>query len=117
MLPKVLRSLITDRDKSLIDRFRTPHSYTSGWCLRRRTTPFIADVHFFLKIGRRHSDGAVAQLVVNVHQILDHIYLANGAAVRQICPYPSLDSSVESLYHINLLIVLTGKVLDFVTLY
>ena len=59
----------------------------------------------------------MALVIVGVHQVLDDIYPANGAAVRQICPYPGLDSAVESLYHGVLLIAMTSKVLNLVTLH
>ena len=66
----------------------------------------------FLDIGRRHADGAVARVVVGVNQVLDDFYPAHGAAVRQICPYPGLDSPIKSLHHGRILFALTGKVLD-----
>ena len=67
-----------------------------------------------LDIGRRHANGAMAQVVVSVNQVMDDIHSAHGAAVRQICPYFGLNGSVESLYHGRLLLDLTGKVLETV---
>ena len=67
-----------------------------------------------LDIGRRHANWAVARVVVNVNQVLDDIYPAHGAAVRQMWPYPGLEGSIESLIHFRLLFALTGKVLDTV---
>ena len=72
---------------------------------------------FLLDIGRRHADGAVARVVVGVNQVLDVIYPAHGTAVRQICPYPGLDSPIKSLHNGRLLFALNGKVLDTVALY
>ena len=69
---------------------------------------------FLLDIGRRHADGAVARVVVGVNQVLDDIYPAHGAAVRQICQYPGFDSPIESLRHGRLLFALTGKLLNTV---
>ena len=69
----------------------------------------------FLDIGRRHAYGAVARVFVGVNQVLDDIYSAHGAGVRQICPYSGLDGPIESLHHGSFLFALTGKVLDTVT--
>ena len=66
-------------------------------------------VFVLLYINRHHADGAVARMVVGVHQVLDNIYPAHGAGVRQICSYPHLDGSIESLYHGRFLFALTGK--------
>ena len=70
-----------------------------------------------LDIGQRHADGAVARVVVGVHQVLDDIHQTHGATVRQICPYPGLDGAVKSLHHGRLLLDLTGKVLNTVALH
>ena len=67
-----------------------------------------------LNINRQHADGAVPRVFLGVNQVLDDIYPAHGAAVRQICPYPGLDSPIKSLHHGRLLFALTGKVLDTV---
>ena len=67
---------------------------------------------FLLDIGRGHADGAVARCVVGVNQVLNDIYPAHGAAVRQICPYPGLDGLIKSLHHGRLLFAFTGKMLD-----
>ena len=67
---------------------------------------------YFLDIGRRHADEAVARVIVGVNQVLDDIYPAHGAAVRQICQYPNLNGLIESLHYCRLLFALTGKVLD-----
>ena len=71
----------------------------------------------FLDISRSHADGAVARVVVNVNQVLDDIHPPHGAAVRQLCPYPGLDTAVESLYHGHILLALTGKVLNTMALH
>ena len=65
-------------------------------------------------IGRRPADGAVARVVLGVNQVLDDVYPAHGASVRQIYQYPGLDGLIESLYHGRLLVALTDKVLDTV---
>ena len=70
-----------------------------------------------LDIGRRHADGAVARVVVGVHQVLDEVHPTHGAALRQICPYPGFDGAVKSLHHGCLLLAFTGKVLDTVALH
>ena len=69
---------------------------------------------FLLDIGRRHADGAVARVVVLVNQVLDDIYPAHGAVVRQICPYFGLESPIKSRYYGHLLFAFTGKVLNTV---
>ena len=56
-------------------------------------------------------------MVVGVHKILNVIYLAIGAAIGQIYSDPNFVGAVKSLYHNGVLIALTGKVLDVVTLY
>ena len=63
---------------------------------------------FLMDIGWRHADEAVARVVVGVNQVLDDIYPPHGNAVNQICPYPSFDGLVESLYPGCLLLALTG---------
>ena len=50
-------------------------------------------------------------MVVGVYQVLDNIHPTQGAAVRKICSYPSLDGAIESLHHNRLLFAFTGKVL------
>ena len=70
---------------------------------------------FLLDIGRRHADEAVTRVVVGVNQVLDDIYPAHAAAVRQIYPYPGLDGLIESLHYGSILFTLTGKVLNTVT--
>ena len=69
---------------------------------------------YLLDIGRFHADGAVARVVVPVNQVLDDIYPAHRAAVRQICPYPGHNGPIESFHHGRVFIALTGKVLDTV---
>ena len=44
--------------------------------------------------------------------MLDDIYLAHGAAIREICPYTGLDGSIKSLNYGRLLFAFTGKVLN-----
>ena len=68
-----------------------------------------------LDSGRSDADGAVARVVVCVNHVVDVINPAHG--VRQICPYPALDGSVESLFRNCRLLALTGKVLDTVALH
>ena len=54
----------------------------------------------------------MARVIVCVNQVPNDIHLAHGAAVRQICQYPGLDGSVQSLDNGRLLLALTGKMLD-----
>ena len=72
---------------------------------------------FPLDIVRRHADGAVVGVIVRVDHVLDDIYPAHGAAVRQICLYTSLDGAVEPLHHSRLLLALICKVNDTVTVH
>ena len=78
---------------------------------------FRVNSNFFLYIGRRHADGAVARMVVGVHQVLDDIHPTHGAMVRQKCLYAGLDVAGKSLHHGRLFLALTGKVLNTVALY
>ena len=70
-----------------------------------------------MDIGRRHADGAVARVVVGVHQVLDDVHTTHGAAVLQIYPYLGFAGAVKSLHHGCLLLDFTGKVLDTVALH
>ena len=72
---------------------------------------------FFWTSAGANADGAVARVVVGVHQVLDDIHPTHGAAVRQICPYPGHYGGVKSLHHGRLLLALTGKVLNTVLLH
>ena len=67
-----------------------------------------------LDIGRRHAGWAVARGFIGVNQFLNDIYRAQCAAVRQIWPYPNLDSLIKSLHHCRIVFALTGKVLNTV---
>ena len=100
-----------------------PH-YGSLRNLRFKISVFVSEethletvLVLLLDIGRSHADGAMARVVVGVNQVLNDIYPAYSAAVRQICPYPGLDNAVESLYHGRLLLALTSKVLDTMALH
>ena len=67
---------------------------------------------FLSDIGWRHADEAIARVVVGGNQTLDNIYLLHGAEVRQLCPYPGFDGSVELLHNGRLLLALIGQVLN-----
>ena len=86
-----------------------------GVSVPERTHPESVLV-LLLDIGRGHADGAVVRVVVGVHQVLDDVHLTHGAAVRQICPYPGINSAVKSVNHGRLLLAFTGKVLNTVAL-
>ena len=97
-----------------------PH-HGSLWNLRFQVGVFVfTKAHpdtfliLLLDIGRHHADGALPRMVLSVNHVLDNIYSAHDAAVRQICPYPGLDCLIESLHHGRLLFALIGKVLDTV---
>ena len=71
----------------------------------------------FLDIGRRNADKPIAWVVLGINKVLDDIYPAHGASVRQICPYPGLDGEVKLLYHSCLFFALTDKMLNTVALH
>ena len=70
-----------------------------------------------LDINRLHADGAVALVIVKVHQVLDDIHPIHGVTVRQICSYSGLDGAIKLLQNGRLLLAFTGKVLDTVAIH